>query len=51
VFTPVVNTTATTQIGGVGFRGAQKGDPLLVYNPNATNATNTNFIAFAHTVE
>jgi len=50
-FLPTANTTATVDLGGVGFVGAQKGDPLLIYSPNATNATNLNNAAYAHTIE
>ena len=52
VYTPAVNTTGTNvAFGGVGFVGAAPGDPLMIYNPNATAATNLNYTTYAYTVE
>jgi len=48
IFTPTVNTTADVQLFGGGFKSYRKGDPLLVYNPNATAATNLNHLAYAY---
>lgn len=50
---PVIPTTVNTNntavvFGPSGMGGVQKGDPLLVYNPNATAATNLNFLEYAN---
>ncbi len=46
------NTTASHGPFAVsGIRGRNAGDPLLIYNPNATNATNMNYAEYANTVE
>lgn len=43
------NATTLRTFGPAGVAGHQKGDPILFYNPNATNATNLNFAEFAYT--
>jgi hypothetical protein len=45
------NATTTFTAGPAGFAGAQPGDPLLIYNPNATNASTHNFSEFAFSRE
>ena len=45
------NATTTFTAGPAGFAGAQAGDPILVYNPNATNASVLNFAEYAFTLE
>lgn len=48
----VANTTGDAFSATVaGIRGWAAGDPLLIYNPNATNATVQNFAEYANTVE
>ena len=47
-----VNTTGFAFQGSVaGARGAQVGDPLLLYNPNATGQSVTNYVEYAYTRE
>ena len=48
VFTPTANTVGNCVFYGGGFVSAAKGDPLLIYNPNATNATTLNHAGYAH---
>lgn len=50
-FITTANTTTTYQMLAGGIRGVQTQDPLLIYCPNATNATNTNFVEYTHTAE
>lgn len=45
------NTTTTYQSQAGGFRTAQKGEPILIYNPNATNASTLLYAGFGHTLE
>ena len=53
VFPSTANTTTTYPANGCweasGITGHQKGDPLLFYNPNATNATKLNYAEYAYT--
>lgn len=49
-FPTVANTTNTYVFSGGGVCGSAVGDPLLIYNPNATNATVMNFAEFVRTV-
>lgn len=48
-FATVANSTNTYTFGPAGVAGHQKGDPVLFYNPNATNATNLNYAEYAYT--
>lgn len=48
----VANTTANAYTGQVaGIRGAQVGDPILLYNPNATAQSILNFVEYAYAIE
>jgi hypothetical protein len=47
----VANTTTALPNEGGGFKTAQKGDPMMIYSPNATNATNLNYAAYGYTVD
>lgn len=51
VIPTVANTTASLNFPTAGFVGGAKGDPLLIYTVNATNATQFNFIEYAYTTE
>lgn len=47
----VASSTNVISLPNAGFAGYAKGDPLLIYNPNATAATNLNYGEFCYTVE
>ena len=49
LFPTTANTTTTVTFGPGGVSGHQKGDPILFYNPNATNATKLNHLEYAYT--
>ncbi len=51
VFPTVANTTYQNNFVAAGFVGAQTGDPLMLYNANATNATLLNNCEYAFTRE
>lgn len=51
ILTTTANATTTWNSVGGGIRGAQVGDPLLIYNPNATNASTINYAEYAHVME
>lgn len=48
-FPTTANATNTFTFGPSGVRGAQVGDPLLIHNINATNASVLNWAEYAHT--
>lgn len=50
-FASTVNTQRVYTFGPSGIRGHQKGDPLLFYCPNATNATVLDYAEYACTIE
>jgi len=49
-FPTVANTTNTFVFTAAGVCGSAKGDPLVIYNPNATNATILNYAEYIVTV-
>lgn len=51
VYTPTVNTVANVEFYGGGVVGGQAGDPLLIYNPNATAATTLNHAGYGYTIQ
>lgn len=50
-FITTANTSGNFTFGPAGLSGHAKGDPLLIYSPNATNATNLNWLEYAFTIE
>lgn len=45
------NASVTYTFSASGIRGANKGDPVLFYCPNATNATDLEYIEYVNVVE
>jgi len=50
-FPTTANATVTYTFAASGIRGTAKGDPVMFYCPNATNATVLNYAEYANTVE
>jgi len=51
MFPVAASTTGVFSAAGGGFVGAVAGDPLLLFNPNATNASTHNFSEYVYTRE